>query len=63
LNADRLNADLAKVDAYDKTDQKSVIAWLGLRNYAAHGNYEKYEAGQVGPMIAGTRDFIRRKPA
>jgi hypothetical protein len=63
LNANRLNADLAKVDAYDKTDQKSVTAWLGLRNDAAHGSYGSYEAGQVGPMIAGIRDFIRRRPA
>lgn len=63
LNADRLNADLAKAQAYEKTDQKAVTAWLGLRNDAAHGKYEKYEAGQVGPMIAGIRDFIRRKPA
>jgi hypothetical protein len=63
LKADRLNADLAKADAYDKTDQKSITAWLGLRNYSAHGEYGKYEAGQVGPMIAGIRDFIRRRPA
>jgi len=63
LKADRLNADLAKADTYDKTDQKSITAWLGLRNYSAHGEYSKYEAGQVGPMIAGIRDFIRRRPA
>ncbi|MFI5028664.1 MAG: hypothetical protein ACHQCF_06755 [Solirubrobacterales bacterium] len=63
LKADRLNADLVKAEAYEKTDQKSITAWLGLRNHAAHGDYEKYEAGQVGPMIAGIRDFIRRKPA
>jgi len=63
LKADRLNADLVKVKAYDKTDQKSVTAWLGLRNNAAHGSYDSYEAGHVGPMIAGIRDFIRRRPA
>lgn len=63
LKADRLNADLVKADAYGKTDQKAITAWLGLRNDAAHGAYEKYEAGQVGPMIAGIRDFIRRLPA
>ncbi len=63
MKADRLNADLVKDGAYEKTDQKAITAWLGLRNDAAHGDYEKYEAGQVGPMIAGIRDFIRRKPA
>jgi hypothetical protein len=46
LKADRLNADLVKVGAYEKTDQKSITAWLGLRNHAAHGDYEKYEAGK-----------------
>lgn len=63
LTADRLNGDLAKAEAYGKTDQKAITAWLGLRNDAAHGNYEKYGSGQVGPMIAGIRDFIRRIPA
>jgi hypothetical protein len=63
LKADRLNADLVKAQAYEKTDQKAITAWLGLRNDAAHGDYEKYEAAQVSLMIAGIRDFIRRKPA
>lgn len=63
LKADRLNADLTKASAYEKADQKSVTAWLGLRNHAAHGEYTAYEAGQIGPMIAGIRDFIRRVPA
>lgn len=63
LKADRINADLVKATVYEKTDQKAITAWLGLRNDAAHGDYEKYEAGQVSLMIAGIRDFIRRKPA
>jgi hypothetical protein len=32
-------------------------------DHRMHGDYGKYEAGQVSPMIAGIRDFIRRKPA
>lgn len=63
LKAERLNAELAKVGAFDKNDQKSVTAWLGIRNEAAHGNYEAYEEGQVAIMIDGIRDFVRRKPA
>lgn len=63
LKAERLNADLAKVGAFDKNDQKSVTAWLGMRNEAAHGNYAAYEEGQVALMIDGIRDFVRRKPA
>ena len=63
VKADRLNADLAKASIYGKTDQKAVTAWLGLRNDAAHGEYEKYQEGQVSLMTAGIRDFIRRNPA
>lgn len=63
LKAERLNADLRAANAYGKGDQKSVTAWLDLRNDAAHGLYEKYEPGQVGLMTSGVRDFIRRLPA
>ena len=63
LKADRLNADLAKATIYGKLDQKNVTAWLDLRNEAAHGNYGKYEAGQVRLLISGIRDFLTRNPA
>lgn len=63
IKSERLNADLARVGAFDKNDQKAVTAWLGLRNEAAHGNYATYEEGQVALMIDGIRDFVRRKPA
>ncbi len=60
---DRLNADLANANVYSKLDLKNVIAWLDLRNKSAHGQYDEYDAGQVGIMIAGIRDFISRNPA
>jgi len=37
-SADRINSDLAKAEVYTKLDQKSVTAWLDLRNKAAHTN-------------------------
>ena len=43
--ADSLNAELAKAGVYTKLDQKNVTAWLGLRNHAAHGDYDKYDEG------------------
>ncbi len=49
--------------AVSKLDSKSVTAWLGLRNDAAHGDHAKYTAAQVALMIAGIRDFITRTPA
>lgn len=59
--ADRLNADLAKVDAYNRLDQKAVSAWLDLRNKAAHGRYPEYESAQVDLMIKGIADFLARR--
>lgn len=58
--ADGMNSDLAKAGAYTKLDQKNVTAWLGLRNHAAHGEYDKYSAEQAGLMLAGVRDFMAR---
>ncbi len=63
VKADTLNSDLVKASAYTKLDQKSVTAWLDLRNNAAHGHYTLYDTKQVALMIAGVRDFITRNPA
>lgn len=60
---DAMNADLAKANAYGKIEQKEAMAWAGLRNAAAHGEYEKYDDRQVGQMITGIREFIIRNPA
>jgi uncharacterized protein (DUF2164 family) len=58
--ADRLNADLAQKETYTKLDQKSVTAWLDLRNKAAHGKYDEYTKEQVALMIQGIIDFMTR---
>ncbi|SJZ39657.1 hypothetical protein SAMN02745119_00452 [Trichlorobacter thiogenes] len=61
--AESMNTDLVAVGTYTKLDQKSVTAWLDLRNKAAHGKYEEYKQEQVIIMISGIRDFITRNPA
>ncbi len=61
--ADRLNADLCKADVYTKLDQKSVTAWLDLRNKAAHGEHDEYTTDQVALLIEGVRNFISRHAA
>ncbi len=61
--ADTLNSELASANVYSKLDQKSVTAWLGLRNDAAHGKYPEYTKEQVALMIQGVRDFASRYPA
>lgn len=61
--ADSLNSELAGDSIYSKLDQKSVTAWLDLRNKAAHGKYDEYTTEQVSLMVQGIRDFISRHPA
>ena len=61
--ADLLNNELASCNAYAKLDQKSITAWLDLRNNAAHGHYGVYSCEQVTLMVDGVRDFITRWPA
>ena len=61
--ADTLNAELAKKTVYDELEQKSVTAWLGLRNDAAHGSYDEYDATQVRLMVDNVRAFLSRFPA
>ncbi|KKM71024.1 hypothetical protein LCGC14_1434760 [marine sediment metagenome] len=60
---DSLNSELARQKVYSKLEQKSVTAWLDLRNKAAHGNYSEYNDDQVKLMIMGVRDFIVRNLA
>jgi hypothetical protein len=61
--ADMMNADLANANIYSKGDQKSVTAWLDLRNKAAHGKYSEYTKDQIALLIQSIRDFITRIPA
>jgi hypothetical protein len=61
--ADTLNADLAGAAVYSKLDQKSITAWLDLRNKAAHGHYAEYTKDQVQLMLDGVRHFIVRHAA
>ena len=61
--ADLINAELVKAGAYEKLDQKNVLAWLDLRNKAAHGEYSTYSVDQVRLLIGSVRDFIGRLPA
>lgn len=61
--ADAMNSELGSANLISKLDQKSVTAWLDLRNKAAHGRYTEYVKEQVALLITGIRDFITRNPA
>ena len=58
--ADLLNTELASLNIYNKLDQKTITAWLDLRNKAAHGKYEEYSKEQVVLMYSGVSNFISR---
>lgn len=58
--ADLLNSEITKANAYNKIDQKLVTSWLGIRNDAAHGNYNEYTKEQVSIMYQGVLNFIAR---
>ena len=61
--ADALNNDLAAAVVYSKLDQKSITAWLDLRNKAAHGKYAEYTDDQVELMLQGVQNFMTRLTA
>ena len=61
--AEQMNSDLYRAEVYSSLEQKSVTAWLDLRNKAAHGKYGDYEAEQVTTMLDGIRGFLTRYPA
>jgi hypothetical protein len=61
--ADLLNGELAASGAYSKLDQKSVTAWLDLRNKAAHAHYDMYTSSQVILLLHAVRNFVARVPA
>ncbi|MET3409474.1 hypothetical protein [Methylobacterium sp. 1030] len=61
--AELLNQDLAKDGAITSVEQKQITHWLGLRNAAAHGEYEKYAAPQVQLMIESITFFMAQHPA
>jgi len=61
--AELLNQDLAKDNTITTLEQKQITHWLGLRNAAAHGEYEKYDTPQVQLMVAAISFFMAQHPA
>jgi hypothetical protein len=55
---DKMNADLAKATVYSKLTQKQITALADIRNNAAHGNIEEFEATDVMNMIRDVRNLL-----
>ena len=56
--ADVMNTDLTKAGIYSSSYHKQIIAWLGIRNSAAHGQYADYSNEEIKLMLMGIRQFI-----
>jgi hypothetical protein len=57
LTIDPINAGLAKEGVYNALVQKQITSWANLRNDAAHGHFEKYDAAQVQQMLHFVQKF------
>jgi hypothetical protein len=55
---DKMNADLAKVGAYNKLRQKEITALADIRNNAAHGHPDQFADRDVADMIRDVRKFL-----
>lgn len=57
-------AILRKADKLTKQDEKDITSWAGIRNSAAHGQFDEIADGQrVRLMLDGVNLFIRQKQA
>jgi len=54
---DKLNADLAKANAYNKLIQKRITALADIRNNADHGRFEEFTKADVEDMVSWVRKF------
>lgn len=54
---DKMNADLAKKNIYNRNVQKQVTAWAGIGNSAAHGRPNEFPDLDVRNMINGIITF------
>jgi hypothetical protein len=55
------SAVLRDADLIDKQDAKDITAWAGLRNHAAHGEWEEVsDKRRVSLMLEGVNLFMRK---
>lgn len=49
--------DLARAGAFNTMKKKQITAWAAIRNHAAHGQSNEYQAGDVKSLIRDVNDF------
>lgn len=57
------NDDLIAAKVYPTTQYKLISGFIGFRNDAAHGDYNKYTNADVQTMMMGIRAFQGSYPA
>jgi hypothetical protein len=57
-NINSLNTKLADKGIYNRLIQKQIQAWKDIRDAAAHGKFNEYNADQVKLMLEGVRKFL-----
>jgi hypothetical protein len=61
--ATALNDDLKREGIYNALEHKQVMAWLAIRNSAAHGNYGDYDHAAVKGLVEVVGNFAIKYPA
>lgn len=61
--ASALNDDLKREGVYNALEHKQLMAWLAIRNSAAHGNYGDYDQAAVKGLVEGVGNFAIKYPA
>jgi hypothetical protein len=61
--ASALNDDLKREGVYNALEHKQLMAWLAIRNSAAHGNYGDYDQVAVKGLVEGVGNFAIKYPA
>jgi hypothetical protein len=54
---DPLNTELAQHNVYSKLVQKQITSYAHIRNKAAHGQYDEYDASEVKMMLLFVQRF------
>lgn len=55
---DKMNADLAKADVYNKLAQKQITALADIRNSAAHGETGRFGPNDVTNMLRDVQNLL-----
>jgi hypothetical protein len=52
-----MNDDLAKAAAYNAVKRRQITVWIGIRNKAAHGEWDDVAGDDVAGFLDGVRGF------